>query len=246
MDNAMKSLTLFLGSALALTAFSFNTLAASTPDAPHIYVKGEATLTTMPDYVQLSVGITEIDKDLLAAKNKTDTAMAKAIKLVKEVGVKEGDINAGHISINRESQYNRTSGTQDFKGFRVSRTLTLKLSDIKKYPELLQSLVNNGINEINQTQFLASNYNELHKKAQKLAIKDARDAAKEFSEDYGVEIKGLYTASLSPMNVPSQPYMRAEQTMMKADSTSGNFVPDAYHAGEIKVTASSYAVYFIE
>jgi hypothetical protein len=34
--------------------------------------------------------------------------------------------------------------------------------------------------------------------------------------------------------------------MMKADSTPSNFVPDAYHAGEIKVTASSYAVYFIE
>ena len=190
----MKTLTFVLGSALALNVLSFDALAAATPDAPHIYVKGEATLTTMPDYVQLSVGITEVDKDLIAAKNKTDLTIAKAIKLVKEIGVKEGDINAGQISINRDSQYNRTTGNQEFKGFKVSRTLTVKLSDINKYPELLQSLVNNGINEINQTQFLASNYNELHKKAQKLAIKDARDAAKEFSDEYGVDLKGLYSA----------------------------------------------------
>ncbi|PKG68265.1 MULTISPECIES: SIMPL domain-containing protein [Pseudoalteromonas] len=241
----MKTLTFVLGGALALNVLSFDALAAATPDAPHIYVKGEATLTTMPDYVQLSVGITEVDKDLIAAKNKTDLTIAKAIKLVKEIGVKEGDINAGQISINRDSQYNRTTGNQEFKGFKVSRTLTVKLSDINKYPELLQSLVNNGINEINQTQFLASNYNELHKKAQKLAIKDAQDAAKEFSEDYGVDLKGLYSASLSPLNVQSQPYMRAEKVMM-ADSPPSNYVPDAYHAGEIKVTASSYAVYYID
>ncbi|ASM49997.1 hypothetical protein PESP_a1958 [Pseudoalteromonas espejiana DSM 9414] len=242
----MNTLKLFLGSALAFSTLSFNAVAGSTPDAPHIYVKGEATITTMPDYVQLSVGIVEIDKDLIAAKNKADKTMAKAIKLVKELGIEDGNINAGHISINRESQYNRTSGNQDFKGFRVSRTLSVKLSNIDKYPQLLQNLVNNGINQINQTQFLASNYNELHKKAQKLAIEDARKAAKELSTDYGVKLKGLYTASLSPMNAPTQPYMRAEKTMMSADSASGKFVPDAYHAGEIKVTASSYAVYFID
>ena len=49
--------------------------------------------------------------------------------------------------------------------------------------------------------------------AQKLAIKDARDAAKEFSEDYDVDLKGLYSASLSPLNVQSQPYMRAEKVI---------------------------------
>ena len=53
------------------------------------------------------------------AKNKTDLTMAKAIKLVKEMGVLQGDINAGQISINRDNQYNRTTGNQDFKGFRV-------------------------------------------------------------------------------------------------------------------------------
>lgn len=246
MDNAMKTHILILSSAIALSTLSLGAHANSTPNAPHIYVKGEATVTTMPDYVQLSVGIVEIDKDLIDAKNKADKTMAKAIKLVKELGIKDSNINAGHISINRESQYNRSSGEQEFKGFRVSRTLSVKLSQIEKYPQLLQNLVNNGINQINQTQFLASNYEELHKQAQKLAIQDARKAAKELSADYGVELKGLYTASLSPMNVPAQPYARSEKTMMVADSAPGNFVPDAYHAGEIKVTASSYAVYFID
>ncbi|ASM54127.1 hypothetical protein PNIG_a2067 [Pseudoalteromonas nigrifaciens] len=236
----MKTFTLFLGAAL-----SFNAFAAATPDTPHIYVKGEATITTMPDHVLLNVGITEIDKDLIAAKNKTDITMAKAIKLVTALGVSDADINAGQISINRESQYNRESGEQQFKGFRVSRSLTVKLNAINKYPELLQNLVNNGINEINHTRFLASNYDELYKKAQKLAIKDTRDAAKEFSSEFGVELKGLYSASMQPLNVQSAPYMRAEKVML-SDSTPSNYVPDAYHAGEIIITASSYAVYYID
>ncbi|WP_350609748.1 SIMPL domain-containing protein, partial [Pseudoalteromonas sp. 41-MNA-CIBAN-0057] len=79
----------------------------------------------------------------------------------------------------------------------------IKLSAINKYPELLQSLVNNGINEIRQTQFLASNYDELHKKAQKMAIKQAKAAAKELIDDFDVELKGLYSASLTPLDMPS-------------------------------------------
>ena len=241
----MNTLKLFLGSTIALSILSLNAVASPTPDAPHIYVKGQATLTTMPDYAQMSVGITEVNKDLIAAKNKADITMAKAIKLVKTLGVKDTDINAGQINIHRDTQYNRQTGQQEFIGFKITRTLTVKLTDISKYPTLLQSLVNNGINQINNTQFLASNYNELHKKAQKMAIQDAKKAAKELSDDFDVSLKGLYSASLSPLNVQTQPYMRTKEMVM-ADSAPGNYVPDAYHSGEIKVTASSYAIYYIE
>ncbi len=62
---------------------------------------------------------------------------------------------------------------------------------------------------------------------------------------FGVELKGLYSASMQPLNVQSAPYMRAEKVML-SDSTPSNYVPDAYHAGEIIITASSYAVYYID
>jgi uncharacterized protein len=231
---------------IAATSFSFNVAAASSPEAPHIYVKGQASITTNADHVVINVGITDIDKDLIAAKHKTDITMAKAIKLVKAMGVADADINAGQISINRENQYNRESGEQQFKGFRVARSLVVKLHEINKYPELLQSLVNNGINEINHTRFLASNYQQLYKQAQKLAIKDARNAAQEFSNEFAVQLKGLYSASMQPLNVQSAPYMRAEKVMVSAADAPSNYVPDAYHAGEITITASSYAVYYIE
>jgi uncharacterized protein YggE len=236
----MKTLSILTAALLSTSAYASNA-----PEEPHIYVKGEASLTTMPDHVLLTVGITEIDKDLIAAKKQTDTTMASAISLVKKLGVDDADINAGQISIYRDNQYNRETGKQEFTGFKVSRTLTIKLSAINKYPELLQSLVNNGINEIRQTQFLASNYDELHKKAQKMAIKQAKVAAKELSDDFDVELKGLYSASLTPLDMPSTPYMRSEKVMM-ADSAPDNYVPDAYHAGEIIISASSYAIYYID
>ena len=110
---------------------------------------------------------------------------------------------------------------------------------------MLQQLVNSGINEINQTQFVSSKYEELQKKAQKFAIKDARAAAKEFASDYGVKLKGLYTASSSPLDTGSQPYMRASKMVM-AEAAPDNYVPDAYNGGELTITASSYAVYLIE
>ncbi|AXV65294.1 DUF541 domain-containing protein [Pseudoalteromonas lipolytica] len=230
----------------SIAAFmSFNVFALATPDAPHIYIQGNASITTIPDNVKLTVAIVEIDKDLIAAKNKADNTMAKAIKLAKSKGVEEKGIYASNISIQRETEYNRETGKQNFVGYRVTRNLSLTLTDTKQYPVLLQQLVNSGINEINQTQFVSSRYEELQKQAQKLAIKDARAAAKEFANDYGVELKGLYTASNSPLDTGVQPYMRAEKMVM-ADAAPSNYVPDAYNGGEITIIASSYAVYYIE
>lgn len=226
-------------------ALSFNALAEATPDAPHIYIQGNATVKAIPDNVKLTVGIVEVDKDLIAAKNKADATMAKAIKLAKSQGVEEKGIYASNISIHRQTEYNRETGKQNFVGYRVTRSLSVTLTDIKKYPIMLQQLVNSGINEINQTQFVSSKYEELQKKAQKFAIKDARAAAKEFASDYGVKLKGLYTASSSPLDTGSQPYMRASKMVM-AEAAPDNYVPDAYNGGELTITASSYAVYLIE
>ena len=44
-------------------ALSFNALAEATPDAPHIYIQGNATVKAIPDNVKLTVGIVEVDKD---------------------------------------------------------------------------------------------------------------------------------------------------------------------------------------
>lgn len=230
---------------LLAAAMTFNVFADSTPSAPHIYIQGQAEITTAADSVLLNVGIVEVDKDLMAAKNKADKTMAKAIKLAKQAGVFGKDINAGQISIHRETQYNRETNQQDFVGFRVSRGLSLTLKSVDKYPTLLQNLVNGGINQVNQTQFVSSKYNELHEQAQKLAIKDAKQAASEFASNYDVDLKGLYSASMSPMDTSVQPYVRAKMTM-SADAESGSVVPDSYHAGEITITASSYAIYLIK
>ena len=227
---------------LLAATLSFNVFAASTPDAPHIYIQGQAQISTIADNVRLGVAIVEVDKDLMSAKQKADQTMAKAIKLAQQQGIDEKSIYGSQISINRENQYNRETGKQDFIGYRVSRTLSLTLTDVTKYPLLLQSLVNAGINEINQTEFTSSRFESLQKKVQKMAI---ADAAKEFAADYDVELKGLYSASNAPMNVSAQPYMRAEKTML-SDSNSGSFVPDAYHAGEITISADSYAIYLIK
>ena len=228
---------------LLAAALTFNVFAESTPSAPHIYIKGQAKITSVADTVLLNVGIVEIDKDLLAAKNKADKTMAQAIQLAKKSGALDKDINAGQINIYRETQYNRQTNAQEFVGFRIARNITIKLHSIDKYPTLLQS---ECINQINNTQFVSSKYNELHQQAQKLAINDARQAAKEFATDYGVEIKGLYSASMSPMDTGVQPYARAKMAMLSDSESGGVVVPDSYHAGEITISASSYAIYLIE
>ncbi|TMO90482.1 SIMPL domain-containing protein, partial [Pseudoalteromonas sp. S3178] len=90
-------------------------------------------------------------------KENVDKIMAKAIEIAKRFDIKEDDIHAEQLNVYRQTRYNRESNEEEFDGFRVSRSLTVKLKDIKKYPELLQEFVDSGINQFNNTEFGVEN-----------------------------------------------------------------------------------------
>ncbi|KAF7771503.1 hypothetical protein PCIT_a4096 [Pseudoalteromonas citrea] len=235
----MKIRSVLLTAAL-LSAQSF---ASSLPSEPHLYVQGNAHMQVQPDRAVIRVAITEKSKSLSEAKKRLDDIMANAISIAKNHKIKSDNIHAEQLNVYRQTRYNRTTNQDEFEGFRVSRSLTLKLEQIESYPVLLQKLVDAGINEFNNTQFEVSNKSALMKSLNKVAIKDAKLAAKELASDFDVKLDGLYSVSFSPMETPRAPYARAES--MKVMSSDSGSVENAYNTGALTLKAHVYAVYTI-
>ena len=82
------------------------------------------------------MAIVEVDKDLIAAKNKADTTMAKAIKLGQKPSVDEKGIYASNISIDRQTEYNRETGKQNFVGYRNAKLIS-DPRRLKKIPNII-------------------------------------------------------------------------------------------------------------
>lgn len=228
---------------LFIGMLSYSSLAASIPDAPHVYVKGKGKITVLPDLAEISLSVVSHRQDLIAAKKEADTLSAVIIKIAQEYEIAKEDVSASELSIQQEREYDREQKKQLITGYKVSRNIQLYLKDISAYSRLMQSLVNAGITQINGIVLMASNAEDLQKQAEKLAIADAKSAAEELAEGFEVKITRLYRASKEPIRGES-PYANVEASFR--DSAPANIVEGAFEPGSIDIEQVVYAVYLIE
>src|ERR1700716_2810175 len=89
---------------LALLIFSIQALAQSTIEPPLITVTGQAEVRVQPDEVVFTLGVESVDKDMLAAKKKTDDSVKEVLAIAKRNAVKAEDVQTSYISI--QPKYN--------------------------------------------------------------------------------------------------------------------------------------------
>ena len=231
---------------MCLSVASVFSTASSLPNAPHIYVQGTGKITVVPDTAEVSFSIISTHKNLVAAKKKADTLSAEVIKIAKSYGIEKQGISASELYIRQETRYDNVTRKQVFIGHKVTRSIQLYLKDMSRYSHLVQSLVNAGITEMHGVKLQASNIAELTKKAEMLAIIDAKKAAKDLTKGFDVNLGSLYKASKQAI-VGETPY-RAQPMMMDMErkSAPANIVKGAFEPGSIDVVQYIYAVYLIE
>jgi len=228
-----------------LSCFSFFTTAASLPNVPHFYVKGTGKITVIPDTAKVSFSIITRDKNLIKAKKEADTLSAKVIKIAKDYQLDTKDISASELYIQRETRYDNVTRKQVFVGHKVTRSVQLYLKDLSRYSHLVQSLVNVGITDMQGVRLMASNIEELTKKASLLAIANAKQAAKDLAQGFDVKLGQLYRASAEAIRGEAA-YSNVAMKSMVRESAPANIVNDAFEPGSIDVVQTIYAVYLID
>lgn len=230
---------------LLLPLLSFFTAATSLPNVPHLYVQGSAKINVVPDTAKVSFAIVTRNKNLVTAKKEADLLSAKVINIAKDYKLAKKDISAAELIIQRENRYDNVTRKQVFVGYKVTRSVQLFLKDLNRYSHLVQSLVNAGITEMYGVKLMASNINELNKKAALLAIKDAKQSAKDLAKGFGVSLGQLYRASADPIRGEA-PYSSKVEMSMDRMSAPANIVEGAFEAGSLDVVQNIYAIYLID
>ena len=91
-------------SLLAIALSASSVLAQNLNDRPLITVSGQAELRVPPDEVVFTLEVESIDKDVLAAKKKTDESVKSVFALARDNKVNPDDIQTSYISV--EPKYN--------------------------------------------------------------------------------------------------------------------------------------------
>jgi uncharacterized protein YggE len=231
----MKKL-LFLFAAVLAT--SVQALAQNTPP-PLITVSGQAEVRVPPDEVVFTLGIEAVDKDILAAKARTDDSVKAVLAIARRNNVKPEDFQTSQISI--QPKYNtddleygqRATVKREFVGYQVSKTVAIILRDISRFDSLLLDVLKAGVTRLSNLEFRDSQIRKHKDQARAMAIKAAQEKANLLAREIGQTVGPAY--SITEAGVV--PYSNVSQNRSDTYAGSSSESESAIAPGSISITA---------
>lgn len=179
----------FLILAAMFFGFGLPVAAQEIDKMPVVTVTGTAEVLIAPDEVVFSLDVTKTDKDLQAAKRANDETVGKVLDLTRRFAIASPDVKTDAISVEMKYDSIRDPkkrvfdedgdeiGTKIFKGYEVSKTITVRLKNIARFEEFFSEALKTGITAVNSAQFETSKLRENKDAARDLAMKAAREKA---------------------------------------------------------------------
>jgi uncharacterized protein len=201
----MKHRTALAAVALAGALLTAPALAQVVPPAA-ISVTGEATVSVPPDLAQIDGGVTLEAKTAREASEANNAAMGKVLQALKGAGIEDKDVQTSRLSLQPQSAPNRT-GPYVIAGYRASNRVTIRVRDVTKVANVIDTLVGAGANEIGGINFVVSQASKLLDEAREQALADARRKAEIYAKAAGVTLGAPLSIS-EEGNAAPVPYRR--------------------------------------
>jgi uncharacterized protein len=205
----IRQFSLLAFAALALAA---QPASAQAPQPPAISVTGEANVSVAPDLAQVEGGVTSEGKTAREASETNNAAMGKVLLALKGAGIDEKDYQTSRLSLQPQYAPNR-SGPSPIVGYRASNRVTVRIHDVTKVANVIDTLVGAGANDIGNVNFEVSQASSLLDDAREKAVADARRKAEIYAKAAGVTLGA--PLSISEGGAP-QPMFRAKMAMPMA------------------------------
>lgn len=152
-----------------------------------ISVTGQGLVSSVPDQVEIAIGIENNGKNVKDVKKENDQSMARILSAAKEFKVDEKDLQSEYVRIDAEYVPDER-GNAPRKSFVARRTVRILLRDMNSYDALIAKLFDAGANVLNNVDFRSSKRLALESDARKLAIADAKKKAALMAGELGLSL----------------------------------------------------------
>jgi uncharacterized protein YggE len=206
--KAMAHLGSIVAAAVAATLLAAPARAQSQADFPSaISVTGEATVSVPPDLAQVDAGVTSDAKTAREASDANSAAMSKVLLALKSAGIEQKDYQTSRLSLQPEYAPNR-QGPSPVVGYRASNRVTIRVRDVTKVANVIDTLVGAGANDIGGINFMVSQASKLLDDARTQAVADARRKAEIYAKAAGATLGA--PLSISEEGAAPRPVFRAK------------------------------------
>ena len=229
----MKKLVLFLTIMFMTMSYS-----QEIKQIPQINVNGEGKIKVAPDQVCISATVETKGNNAKEVKQQNDQKMDAVLKYIKKMNVPTADFRTKQVSLNPIFDYEKKKTT-----YNASQTVEIVLKDLSKYDELMEGLVQQGINRLDNVSFESSKLAQYQSEARKLAIKDAKLKAEDYVSVLGQKVGKAITISDNSQMYHPQPVYAAMRMKESADAGASN---ETLAIGEIEITANVSVSFVLE
>lgn len=206
----MKKLVLFL-----TIMFMTMSYGQEIKQIPLINVNGEGKVKVAPDQVCISASVETKGNNAKDVKKQNDEKMDAVLKFIKKMNIPTADFKTKQVALNPQYDYEKKKTS-----YNATQTVEIVIKDLTKYDELMEGLVQQGINRIDRVSFESSKLAQYESEARKLAMKDAKVKAEEYVSVLGQKVGKAFTISDNSQVYRPQP-MYAAMRMKEADAMGG-------------------------
>ena len=144
-----------------------------------ITVTAEGEAVARPDTAYLNLGFQTENTSLEAAREEAARQMNNILDKIKQLGVKEKDIQTTNYSIWYD---------QERRVFVINNNVSVTIRNIESSSNILDEAIKAGANYVSGISFGIENKSELEKQARQRAMENAREKAQQLAQAAGVTL----------------------------------------------------------
>ncbi len=208
-------------------------------------VTAEGKVTAVPDIATLRAGVYTAAKQTAAEAVKANTKkMNQIIQALKEIGIEKKDIKTINYRLNPVYDWTDKTGRR-LKGYEVRQELLIKIRDLDKIGQVIQTATAHGANQIGNINFTIDDQAELKAKAVGRAIEKAKAKARRLAKESGLKLGKVINVIEGQSYVPTlrAAKLYAEQAI---GSTENDLSKPTIEAGQQEVKVNVTVVYEVE
>jgi len=206
---------------------------------PQISVSGEGKVKVIPDQALIMATVETKGNVAKEVKKQNDIQVEAVLKFIKKMNLNPTDYKTQRVALNPQYDYEKKK-----HNYNATQTIEIILKDLAKYDELMEGLVNNGINKIDNVSFESSKMAEYESEARKLAMKEAKVKAADYVSVLGQKVGRALTITDNSQGYNPQPVVYARVKTMAMDIESAP--RETLAAGEIEITANVSVSFLLE
>ncbi|RTY85599.1 DUF541 domain-containing protein [Flavobacterium sp. RSP49] len=202
-----------------------------------ISVSGEGKVKVIPDQASITVTVETKGNNAKDVKKQNDQKIEAVLKFIKKMNLAPADYKTQRVSLNPQYDYEKKKHS-----YNATQTIEIVLKDLSKYDELMEGLVDEGINRIDTVVFESSKLAQYQSEARKLAMKEAKLKAEDYVSVLGQKVGRAMIISDNSQNYSPQPMYAAMKMEMSDTSDSRQTMA----IGEINITANVMVSFILE